>query len=162
MTSTFNREDFLKNIRIISNNLEDNLENEDYDIFENLNYLYSFLNAFSLAFIFSNVYENSNNFNEKNILLKFSCNTTDFNLVKIKEHNINDKESIDYILFIIDDTINVYKYNENKIHVNDNNTLSINPFLFKKNKKFNENNLNTNNDKIINILNKVKKYLKNL
>jgi len=163
MISTFNKEIFLNSINIISNKLQNNLENENYDIFEDINYLYSFLSPFSLAFIFTNGYENINNISGKNILSKFSSTQTVFNSSKIEEYNISDKESIDYILYIIDDMINVYKNPENQIHFNDENTLSINPFLFVKNEKFNENDvLEEKNDKIINILNEVKSHLRNI
>jgi hypothetical protein len=163
MTSTFSRKLFLSHINIISNKLESNLANEDYSIFEDLNYLYSLLSPFSLAFIFTNGYENINNIDKKNILSVFSSSNTLFDKSKIQEHNINDKESIDYILYIIDDMIDVYKYPENQIHFNDENTLSINPFLFVKNDEFNKNNvLEEKNDKIINVLNEVKSYLKKL
>ena len=162
MTSAFNRKFFLQHINIISNKLHNNLEIEDYSIFEDLSYLYSFLSPFALAFIFTNAYANINNIESKSILSKFSCSDTSFDLSKIQEYNINDKESTDYILYIIDDTIDLYKYYENQIHFNDENTLSINPFLFIKNNEFNKNILlQKNNDKIINILNETKNYLKN-
>jgi len=160
MNNTFNRENFLKDINIISNNVIFNLGNEKYDIFEDMNYLYSFLSAFSLAFIFTNGYENINNIDKENILSIFSSNKTITNFLKIEEYNINDKESIDYILYIIEDTINVYKYPENQVFEGEINSLSINPFLYTLNEEYDNNILI--NDKIITILTEISNYVKNI
>jgi hypothetical protein len=141
------------NLNIISNQIKDEINDYQFVILDendnNTDYryhtYYALINTLSLAYFFcSDVHGESFTFSN------FMKNNTVFDIQKIYYLYIQTKEDKENIIYLINDTINCYKYFSKKIYMNNNNNiLSINPFYFGNDPNYN---IGLHSDKIIDIL----------
>jgi hypothetical protein len=144
------------NLNKISNQIRNEIDNYQFVILDendnNIDYryhtYYSLVNILSLAYFFC-----TDPYCESFKFVNFMKKNTVFDIEKVNDLYIKTKEDKENIIFLINDTINCYKYFNQKLYIsntiNNENFLSINPFYFGNDQTYM---VELNNDKIIDIL----------
>jgi hypothetical protein len=164
MIESESRELFLQKIREMDNFISRDIQIDNIEICyeeEYLNDYYGLKNAFACALLFSNYSNNHGN------ILKFMAS----NNVFLNENNLlsfcKSNDDINYLKYIITDTLNCYTALRPNNYFGDTNVLYVNPYKYVPTIEitdFSINSLNTpiENDQIIRILTKVIDILENM
>jgi len=164
MSEPESRELFLQKIKEMDDLILRDIQLDNIEICyeeEYLNEYYGFKNAFSCALLFSNYTNNHGN------ILKFMASEHVFFNENILVFYCKSNDDINYLKYILDDTLNCYKALQYNNYFGDINVLYVNPYKYVPTIEITDFSINSlngpiENDQIIKILTKALDTLQNM